>query len=72
MLCAALANSEKHRLLPPGASGLAQWRKAAESFERLWTLACVAAKEDGRVGAANGLRGVSYAEKSYSAFKAHG
>jgi hypothetical protein len=32
MLCAALASAEKHRQLLPGASGLAQRRKAVEPF----------------------------------------
>jgi len=72
MLCAALANAEKHRHLLPGASGLAQRRKAVEPFERLWALACVAAREAGHYGAADGLRGVSYAEKSYAFFTANG
>jgi hypothetical protein len=68
MLCAALANAEKHRHLLPGASGLAQRRKAVEPFERLWALACVAAREAGNKGAADGLRGITYAEKSYQNF----
>jgi hypothetical protein len=72
MLCAALANAEKHRHLLPGASGLAQRRKAVEPFERLWALACVAAREDGHDGAADGLRGISYAEKSYRHFTNNG
>ena len=72
MLCAALANAEKHRLLLPGASGLAQRRKAVEPFERLWALACVAAREAGHDGAADGLRGISYAEKSYRHFATNG
>ena len=68
MLCAALANVEKHRELLPGASGLAQRRKAVEPFERLWALACVAAREAGHEGAADGLRGITRAEKSYRDF----
>jgi hypothetical protein len=68
MLCAALANAEKHRKMLPGASGLAQRRKAVEPFERLWALACVAARENGHQGAADGLRGITYAEKSYHYF----
>jgi hypothetical protein len=72
MLCAALASAEKHRQLLPGASGLAQRRKAVEPFERLWALACVAAREAGHEGAANGLRGISYAEKSYRHFATGG
>lgn len=72
MLCAALANAEKHRQILPGASGLSQRRKAVEPFERLWALACVAAREAGHEGAADGLRGITYAEKSYSYFAANG
>jgi hypothetical protein len=72
MLCAALACAERHRQLLPGASGLAQRRKAVEPFERLWALACVAARESGHEGAANGLRGISYAEKSYRHFATGG
>lgn len=72
MLCAALAGAEKHQQILPGASGLAQRRKAVEPFERLWALACVAAQEAGHQGAADGLRGITYAEKSYRAFAASG
>ncbi len=74
MLCGALANAEKHRQrqLLPGASGLAQRRKAVEPFERLWALACVAAREAGHEGAADGLRGITYAEKSYRNFATNG
>ncbi len=72
MLCAALANAEKHRQMLPGASGLSQRRKAVEPFERLWALACVAAREAGSDGAADGLRGITYAEKSYHHFATNG
>jgi len=72
MLCAGLASVEKHRQFLPGASGLAQRRKAVEPFERLWALACVAARESGCEGAADGLRGITYAEKSYRSFAANG
>ncbi len=72
MLCAALANAELYRQLLPGASGLAQRRKAVEPFERLWALACVAAREAGNDGAADGLRGISYAEKGYRHFATNG
>jgi hypothetical protein len=72
MLCAALANAERHRHLLPGTSGLAQRRKAVEPFERLWALACVAARNEGNDGAADGLRGISYAEKSYRHFTNNG
>lgn len=68
MLCAALANAEEHLQILPGASGLAQRRKAVEPFERLWALACVAAREGGHDGAAEGLRGITYAEKIYQFF----
>jgi hypothetical protein len=72
MLCAALAGAEKHRQILPGASGLAQRRKAVEPFERLWAVACVAAREAGHKGAADGLRGITYAEKSYRNFATGG
>jgi hypothetical protein len=73
MLCAALANAEEHRQFLPGASGLAQRRKAVEPFERLWALACVAASKVGHDdNAADGLRGISYAEKSYQHFATNG
>jgi hypothetical protein len=70
MMCAAIANVEKHQRLLPGASGLAQRRKAVEPFERLWALACIAAREAGHDGAADGLRGITYAEKIYRQFAA--
>lgn len=70
MLCAALANAESYRSFPPGASGLSQRRKAVEPFERLWALACVTASKCGHEGAADGLRGVSYAEDSHHKFAA--
>lgn len=65
MLCAAIANAEDHQRFLPGASGLVQRRKAVEPFERLWALACVAARENGNSLAADGLRGITYAEKTY-------
>lgn len=68
MICAALANAQKHCKFPPGAAGLAQRRKAVEPFERFWALACVAAKSHGHTKAADGLRGISYAEKNYRKF----
>jgi hypothetical protein len=68
MLCAALANAEKHHTYLPGASGLASRRKAVEPFERLWALGCVAAHHDGVSLAADGLRGITYAEDSYQRF----
>jgi len=72
MPCAAPANAERHHASPPGASGLSQRRKAVEPFERLWALACVAAHTSGRAGAADGLRGISYAEKSYRQYERDG
>lgn len=72
MLCAALANAERHHRFLPGASGLSQRRKAIEPFERLWALACVAARENGEGLAADGLRGITYAEKSYRHFSQNG
>ena len=72
MVCAALANAEKWRPFLPGASGLAQRRKSVEPFERLWALACVAARTSGHEGAAEGLRGITYAEKSYQSFASSG
>lgn len=65
MLCAALANAEKHRAFSSGSSGFSERRQAVEPFERLWALACVAASESGIAGAADGLRGVTAAEKRY-------
>ena len=72
MICAAIANVERHRRLLPGASGLAQRRRAVEPFERLWALACVAARQAGHEGAADGLRGITYAERVFSEFAANG
>jgi hypothetical protein len=72
MLCAALANAERNRPFLPGASGLAQRRKEIEPFERLWALACVAAYKEGNGLAADGLRGVRRAEKTYHDFLANG
>src|SRR5262245_56182461 len=72
MLCRALRNVEVHQSLPPGASGLAERRKAVEPFERLWALACVAARDRGLAGAVDGLRGISYAERAYRDFTQRG
>lgn len=72
MLCAAVANAERHRAFLPGASGLAQRRTAVGPFERLWALACVAASKRGHDGASDGLRGVLYAEKRYREVAANG
>jgi hypothetical protein len=65
MLCAALANAEKYRTFTAGTKGFSERRQAVEPFERLWALACVAARESGVENAANGLRGVTSAEKRY-------
>src|SRR5271163_3577160 len=72
MLCSAIASAEKHRQFLPGASGLSQRRKVVEPFERLWALACVAARQAGHEGAADGLRGITYAETSYWRFASNG
>jgi hypothetical protein len=69
MLCAAIANAEDHGDLPPGPTGLTRRRKAVEPFERLWALACVAAREQGHEAAADGLRGVTYAQRAWQAFR---
>ena len=72
MLCAAIANAERNQRFLPGNSGFAQRRKAVEPFERLWALACVAAQDQGVICAADGLRGITYAEKSYRHFVENG
>lgn len=72
MLCAALANAEQHTKYLPGASGLSQRRRAVEPYERLWALACVAARDQGISLAADGLRGITYAEKTYRNFTQNG
>ena len=72
MLCAALGNAESHHTFLPGAAGLAQRRKAVEPFERLWALACVTARENGESLAADGLRGITYAEKTFRHFSQNG
>jgi hypothetical protein len=72
MLCRALRNAEVHQRLPPGASGLTERRKAVEPFERLWALACVAARDQGLHGAVDGLRGISYADRAYRDFTRRG
>ena len=69
MLCAALRNAENLQNFPPGTSGLAKRRKSVEPFERLWSVACVAAQEAGNPKAADGLRGITYAEKALRNFK---
>lgn len=68
MICAALANAETYIKFPPGSAGLSQRRESVESFERLWALACVAAREDGAKLATDGLRGITYADKIYAEF----
>ncbi|CAN0503974.1 unnamed protein product, partial [Phaeothamnion confervicola] len=71
MLCAALANAEKHRTFSSGSSGFTERRQAVEPFERLWALACVAARENGVDGAADGLRGVTATERRYRHYAAN-
>lgn len=68
MLCRALSNAEKYQRFPPGAAGLHERRRAVEPFERLWALACVAAENEGEQGAADGLRGITYAKKALQRF----
>jgi hypothetical protein len=68
MMCAALRNAETYIPMPPGAAGLAKRREAIEPFERLWALACVAAKFSNRK-AVDGLRGITRAEKAYQQFE---
>lgn len=63
MISAALANAARHKSFRPGPAGLAGRRHAVEPLERLWALACAVAKQNGRRGAAEDLRGVSYAER---------
>jgi hypothetical protein len=70
MLCAALQNAEAHRRFLPAAAGLAQRRVALEPFERLWALACVAARQQGCEGAADGLRGVRLTQARYREIRA--
>jgi len=72
MLCAALDNVERQFGVVPGSAGLAIRRKAIEPFERLWALACVAARELSSALAADGLRGITYAEKAYRQFEQNG
>lgn len=70
MLCAALKNienPENHRRFPPGPIGVAERRKAVEPFERLWVVACVAAREQQHAGAADRLLGITYAVDALSA-----
>ena len=72
MLCAALLNGESHRRFSPGPVGVAERRRSIEPFERIWALACVAARERGRALAADGLRGVTYAERALREFQQRG
>lgn len=69
MMCAALSNAETYRPMSPGAAGLAMRREAIEPFERLWALACVAAANSNRK-AADGLRGITRAQKAFRQFQA--
>jgi hypothetical protein len=72
VICRALHNAETRRDLPPGAAGLNERRKAVEPFERLWALACVAARDKGHEGAVDRLRGITYAERAYQDFTRRG
>ncbi len=69
MICAALLNSTTHhKSFPHGSMGLVLRRKSIKKFERLWALACVAAREKGAKDAADGIRGITYAESAYRTF----
>ena len=68
MLCAALKNIENHRRFSPGPSGVAERRKAVEPFERLWAVACVAAREQQHGRAADRLLGITYAADALRSF----
>jgi hypothetical protein len=70
MLCAALENAERYRSFPVGPAGLPLRRKAIEPYERLWALACVAARQGGNSAAADGLRGITYAQAAFDAWSA--
>ncbi len=70
MLCAALSNAEAVRTFDLGTNGLAQRRQAVQPYERLWALACVAAAQDGKARASNGLRGVTKTEARYKHYAA--
>lgn len=69
MLCAAFSNTEKYGTFPNGPAGLVVRRRAVEPFERLWALACVAAKQNGITSATDKLRGVTYAEAALQEFQ---
>ena len=72
MLCAALKNIENHRRFPPGPIGVTERRKAVEPFERLWAVACVAAREQQHEGAADRLLGITYAADALRGFTQRG
>jgi hypothetical protein len=72
MLCAALANAERHHPAPPGPAGLTLRRRAVLPLERLWALACVAAHYQGHDRAADGLRGFRRANRLYRELDADG
>jgi hypothetical protein len=63
MICAALANAAQFTAFPPGPAGIGARREAVEPFERLWALACAAARQRNRRSAADDLRGIAYAER---------
>lgn len=72
MLCAALSNAEAVRTFDRGSNGLTQRRQAVQPYERLWALACVAARQDGKARASDGLRGVTKTETRYKHYAAKG
>lgn len=69
MICTAIANAEQHRNFPIGPAGSTERRIAAQPYERLWALACVATKQRGIPSAAEKLRGVTYAEGALQDFQ---
>jgi hypothetical protein len=71
MLRAALAYAEKHRAVSSGSNGFTERRRALEPCERIWALACVAARGGGVEGAADGLRGVTASERWYRHYAAN-
>jgi hypothetical protein len=58
------------RTFSSGSNGFTERRLAVEPYGRLWALACVAAREGGVEGAADGLRGVTAAERRYRHYAA--
>jgi hypothetical protein len=70
LVCTALRLAEERRTYPVGPAGVTQRRAAAEPYERVWALACVLAQDAGLRGAADGLRGVTFATRALRDFQA--